>query len=208
MDKIEKVYFINLDHRGDRYGEFMRWIDESRFPLEKVERVPAFFTPDAGHIGCLASHVRTLQQFLQSDHTVCMVCEDDFMPLDVEKFWSYYKTLFEDKVEFDVVMATYNLLEHEDAPVPYLKRILHTFTSSNYIITREFAPRLLHVWQEALRMLIQEQHLSPKKLDQYCTDVVWMPLMKESRWYCFYPRIGKQRDSFSDVQGHYTTYVC
>jgi glycosyl transferase family 25 len=208
MQTIPRVYFINLSHRGDRYGEFMNWIEGSGFPSEKIERIEAFYTPGAGFIGCLASHIRALQTFLASDENLCMICEDDFMPLDICEFWDHYDTLFKDGVEFDVVMASYSKLESEDGPVPYLKKVVHSFSASSYLITRDFAPRLLAVWQDALRKVVQEQPTATRKLDQYCTDVAWMPLMKESRWYCFYPRIGKQRDSFSDIQGHYTSYEC
>ena len=208
MEKIPKLYFINLSHRGDRYAEFMNWIEGTGFPANKVERIEAFYTPGAGFIGCLASHIRAVQTFLASGEKICMICEDDFMPLDICEFWGHYKRLFEDNVEFDVVMASYNVLESEDGPVPYLKKMLHSLSASCYIITREFAPQLLAVWEEALQKLIQEQPGTSRKLDKYCTDVVWMPLMKASRWYCFYPRIGKQRDSFSDIQGHVTSYEC
>jgi hypothetical protein len=208
MQHIPKLYFINLSHRGDRYAEFINWAEGSGFPPEKIERIEAFYTPGAGFIGCLASHIRTLQTFLASDETLCMICEDDFMPLDICEFWDHYDKLFKDNVKFDVVMPTYNKLESEDGPTPYLKKMLHSFSASCYLITREFAPRLVCLWQEALQNLIQKQPGSPRKLEEYCTDVAWMPLMKESRWFCFYPRIGKQRDSFSDIQGHVTSYEC
>jgi hypothetical protein len=208
MQHIPKLYFINLSYRGDRYAEFMNWLEGTGFPAEKIERIEAFYTPGAGFIGCLASHIRALQTFLASGETTCMICEDDFMPLDISEFWTPYEKLFQDGVPFDVVMASYSKLEYEDGPVPYLKKMTHSFSASSYLITREFAPRLLAVWEGALRKIMQEQPGATRKLEEYCTDVVWMPLMRESRWYCFYPRIGKQRDSFSDIQGHVTTYEC
>jgi glycosyl transferase family 25 len=208
MQHIDKLYFINLDHRGDRYGEFMDWITGSGFPTEKVERITAFYTPGAGFVGCLASHVKALQSFLASDHKVCMICEDDFMPLDATTFWSHYENLFNDGVQFDLVMPTYNLLESEEGPAPYLKKMMFSYSSSSYLLTREFAHKLLEVWEDALEKLVEEQPKTTQILEQYCTDVVWMPLMKASKWYCFYPRIGKQRDSFSDVQGKFTAYEC
>jgi glycosyl transferase family 25 len=208
MEKIPKLYFINLSHRGDRYAEFMNWVEGTGFPSNKVERIEAFYTPGIGILGCLASHIRAVQTFLASGEKLGMICEDDFMPLDICEFWNHYERLFEDGVEFDVVMASYNLLESEDGPVQYLKKMLHSLSASSYLITREFAPQLLAVWEDALRKWMQELPTATKPLDMYYNDVVWMPLMKASRWYCFYPRIGKQRDSFSDIQGHVTSYEC
>jgi hypothetical protein len=210
MNHIDKVYFINLDHRRDRCDEFVNWIRGSGFPIEKVERIQAFNVPGAGYIGCLASHILTLRAFLKSGLNTCMVCEDDFMPLDITNFWDHYERLFKDGVEFDVVMATYNMLESENGPQPYLKRVLHSFSTPNYLITREFALKLLATWEAAMARIIEKQPrpVLEEKMEECCTDIAWMPLMKESKWYCFYPRIGKQRDSFSDIQGHYTTYEC
>jgi hypothetical protein len=132
------------------------------------------------------------------------------MPLDITNFWDHYERLFKDGVEFDVVMATYNMLESENGPQPYLKRVLHSFSTPNYLITREFALKLLATWEAAMARIIEKQPrpVLEEKMEECCTDIAWMPLMKESKWYCFYPRIGKQRDSFSDIQGHYTTYEC
>jgi hypothetical protein len=208
MQHIPKLYFINLSYRGDRYAEFINWIEGTGFPAEKVERIEAIYTPGIGILGCLTSHIRAVQTFLASGESVCMICEDDFMPLDICEFWGHYERLFQDGVPFDVVMASYSKLEYEDGPVPYLKKMLHSFSASSYLITREFAPRLLAVWEEALRKWMQELPTATRPLEEYYNDVVWMSLMRESRWYCFYPRIGKQRDSFSDIQGHVTTYEC
>lgn len=208
MQHIPKLYFINLSYRGDRYAEFLGWVKESGFPAEKVERIEAFHTPGAGFIGCLASHILALQTFFDSGEELGMICEDDFMPLNNVEFWGHYERLFQDKVEFDIIMPTYNKLESEEGPVPYLKKMLHSFSASCYLIRRDFVPRLLAIWQDALQHLIEEQPKTTQRLEMYCTDVAWMPLMKASRWYCFYPRIGKQRDSFSDIQGHMTSYEC
>jgi hypothetical protein len=208
MNHIPKVYFINLDHRRDRHDEFMNWIQGSGFPLEKVERIQAVYTQEAGIFGCLASHIKSLQTFLASDHNICMICEDDFMPLDIITFWDNYERLFKDSVDFDVVMASYNVLQHTEGPQPYLKKMLYSLSASSYLITREFAPKLLAVWTGALQKIVESLPCPTLQLEPYFNDVVWMPLMKESKWYCFYPRIGKQRDSFSDIQGHYTTYEC
>ena len=210
MNSIDKIYFINLAHRRDRCDEFINWIGGSEFPLEKVVRIEAINVPGAGYIGCLASHILALKSFLNSEAATCMICEDDFIPLDITTFWEQYEQLFNDNVDFDVVMATYNILNYEDGPHKYLKRVISSYTASNYLITRKFAPRLLDTWEAALKRIIEKkpQPVPEEKMEDCCTDVAWIPLMKESNWYCFYPRIGKQRDSFSDIQGHYTSYEC
>lgn len=41
MNRFSPIYYINLAYRTDRRAQFEEWIQESRFPLDKVERVDA-----------------------------------------------------------------------------------------------------------------------------------------------------------------------
>jgi GR25 family glycosyltransferase involved in LPS biosynthesis len=207
MESIPQVYYINLDYRTDRRLQMEDWLEESGFPTKKVERISAIHTPDRGHVGAGLSHIKAIETFLKSEHTICLICEDDYMPLDVKTFWQTIQKPFDDKVSFDMILCAYNELQSDAAPVDYLKRVLFSYTASGYILTRHFAPFLLENFKDALRNIINQEAITNQKANDYCIDVHWMPLMKQSTWYCFFPRIGKQRDSYSDIQNHFTTYV-
>ena len=206
MDKIDVLYYINLDYRTDRRLEFLDWVEESGFPEEKIERIQAVSTPGRGHVGCCLSHIKTLQTFLDSSNKSCIIFEDDYQPLKVETFWSDIGRIFDSCMVFDIVMLSYNELKSEESEIPFLHKVSHSFTASGFIITREFAQVLKEFWEGGIKLLLQEEEITKRKCDKYMNDVYWMELMPISKWYCFYPRLGIQRPSFSDLQMHYTSY--
>lgn len=206
MDHIPHIYCINLDHRTDRYANFQRWVSESGFPLERVKRISAAYVPGRGHIGCLLSHIQTLQAFLQSNEQVCMVCEDDYEPLENQRFWKTIERPFLDNVPFDLLMLAFNVLRSEPTQWSYLEHVLHSYTSSGYIVTREFAPRLLENFMEAVQLCVEKEEKTHKKECDYCLDVYWQRLMPSSKWYCFVPRLGKQIASYSDCELGFTDH--
>ena len=204
MDKIDVLYYINLEYRIDRKMNFLTWVEDSGFPEDKISRIDAIYTPRRGHLGCLLSHISTLETFIASGKSMCLVFEDDYIPLDVNTFWKNFETLFESKKNFDLVMCSYNELKSEETDVPFLQKVSQSYTSSGYLITRDFAPRLLDNFKEATINLMRIEEETRKKCNEFCLDVHWSKLMVVSNWYCFYPKIGKQNESFSDIEMVYT----
>jgi len=43
---------------------------------------------------------------------------------------------------------------------------------------------------------------------KYANDQVWKKIQPTSNWYCLYPRVGKQRDGYSDNSESFTVYDC
>lgn len=203
---VDHVYYINLDYRTDRRLQFEDWIEESKFPLEKVTRVSAVHVPGRGHLGCTLSHIKTLELFLQSNHKVCLILEDDYIPINIKTFWENFNKLEDYHIDFDLIMCAYNNLECDSGPAEFLKKVKASFTSSGYLITKSFAPILLQNLYEAAKLCDEKENETLVKADEFCIDVYWTKLMPISKWYCFFPRIGKQSASYSDVQGHYTEY--
>lgn len=206
MDKIDVLYYINLDYRVDRKLEFLDWIEDSGFPEEKVNRIQATALPGRGHVGAYLSHIKTLQAFIDSPHNTCMVFEDDYQPLKIDTFWSDVGRLFECGKDFDIVMCSYNELKSELSDIPFLHKVNYSFTASGFIITKKFAPVLKEFWENGVKLLLQEEEMTKAQCEKYKLDVYWMELMPVSKWYTFYPRLGIQRPSFSDLQRQYTAY--
>jgi len=206
MDKVDVIYYINLDYRTDRKLEFLDWIEDSGFPEKKIQRIQAVPTPGRGHIGCLLSHINALDAFLESSHKICMLFEDDYQPLKVEEFWSNIGLIFDSGMDFDIVMLSYNELKSDETEVPFLRKVTHSFTASGLLLTREFAKVLNDFWKKDVKLLLEEENLTRRMCEKYKTDVHWMELMPVSKWFCFYPRLGIQRPSFSDLQLQHTAY--
>jgi GR25 family glycosyltransferase involved in LPS biosynthesis len=206
MDFIDIVYYINLEYRTDRNEQMLEWFDESGLPEEKIQRISAVHTPGRGHLGCLLSHIKTLELFLSSKHKICIIFEDDYQPINLSNFWINIQNLFDCKKKFDLVMLAYNILESDPTEIDFLRHVNKSFTSSGYIITREFAHNLLQNFKEAVSKLEEQEYRTKQKANEFCLDVYWQKLMPISRWYCFYPRLGKQREGFSDIEQTYTSH--
>jgi GR25 family glycosyltransferase involved in LPS biosynthesis len=174
--------------------------------MEKVTRISAVSTPNNGVLGCALSHVKTLEIFLSSNNNNSLILEDDYVPVEITTFWENFKKIKEYTIDYDIIMGSYNNLEYEDTHLPFLKKVMKSLTTSSYLITRDFAPKLIENLKEGITKKIEMEKISRKKEDDYSLDVYWQKLMPTSKWYCFYPRIGKQSASFSDIQGHYTEY--
>jgi len=203
---VDQIYYINLDYRTDRRFEMEEWLEESGVPSEKITRISAIHTPGAGHLGCLASHSKALIEFLKSPYKTCIILEDDYVPIDIKTYWASINQVFEHNVNFDLVMLSYNKLQSDPTEFSFLHRVKFSYTTSGYLITKDFAPKLLENFREALTKCLEFEKENQRKGDDFCADIYWMKLMPVSNWYCIYPRVGKQRASFSDLQGHYTDY--
>jgi GR25 family glycosyltransferase involved in LPS biosynthesis len=206
MNTIDHVYYINLDYRHDRRMQMEDWLEESKFPMENVTRISGVHIPGAGHIGCLLSHINSLKMFLESTHSRCLILEDDYTPIDLPTFWSNFERLRSSGIEYDLVMCAYNKLQSEPTEVEWLHRVHFSFTSSGYLITRSFAQILIQNFIDAVKKITEYEEQHKTRANDFCLDVYWQKLMPISKWYCFYPRIGKQSNSYSDIQNEYTTY--
>jgi len=210
MNHIDVIYYINLEHRKDRNDEFLECMKDLGVPSEKLQRINAIYDTNLGILGCVKSHILTLETFIASDAKTCIVFEDDFLYKNKETFWQDISNVFDTKLNFDVVQLSYNhnflpelFCVLTDTDYPFLKKAHKTITSSSYIITKEFAPKLLENFKESSIPLSEQGH---KDNNTYFLDVYWHKLQEISNWYVTYPSIGIQRGSYSDICNSYMDY--
>jgi hypothetical protein len=184
--------YINLDRRTDRRAEVeQEFADKGLI----VERFPAVeYTP--GAIGCNLSHIEVLKLAKARGYPSVMIFEDDFQFLVDTQTWD--QLIARLPASYDVVMLSYNMI----ASTPHdetFNRVQEVQTTSGYIVHSRFYDTLLTRWEEGARLFIEAPHLDwVYLLDQY-----WKPLQPGAEWYAYTTRIGKQRDSFSDLAGRF-----
>jgi GR25 family glycosyltransferase involved in LPS biosynthesis len=186
------VYYINLEHRTDRRSHIEKELEGLTWPIERIDAVLNQY----GILGCVFSHIKTLERFLESTHDECIILEDDF------EFTRPKEELHVPQVEWDLVMLSGNVIDQG----MYTKDLNHIYdaqTTSGYMITKNFAKILLENFKESAVLLEQSRHTPSHALDMY-----WKRLQPISKWYIFNPKFGKQCASYSDIECKDVNYQC
>lgn len=204
-NNIDVIYYINLDFRKDRNDEFLEEMRKMNIPLSKIVRIDAVHNKTNGAIGCSMSHIKTIEEFINSGHNNCIVFEDDFQfSQDETTSKKIIQQLFDEKVDFDICMlsGSMNIDEKNDkTKYDFLYKVSNAQTTSGYMVSKSFAPTLLSNFKEGCRLL-QETSID----QQYAVDQYWKNLQPISKWYVFNPKLGIQRKSHSDIQNGIVEY--
>jgi GR25 family glycosyltransferase involved in LPS biosynthesis len=205
MNNFDKIYYINLDHRKDRYEHINEELSKINIDQNKIKRISAIYYKTFGILGCAKSHCIALEDFIKSNEETCVIFEDDFEFIyDQNYIDELINKVFENKVKFDVLMLSANLLNYTNTKYKFLKKIIDAQTLSGYAVSRNFAPTLLMNFKESIYFLEK----IGKKVHNYCFDIYMKNLQPISNWYCLNPRIGKQIESYSDIENKVVKYDC
>lgn len=188
---IEKVYYVNLDSRPDRRTQIEKELDGMGI---RYERFPAIYDEN-GAIGCCKSHLAIIKLAKKNKYKNVLVFEDDFQFLVSKK--EFYKNMRAlKKIPFDGCLLAYNTVNLLDSPFSKLHKIVDAQTTSGYMINSHYYDPLIKCWETALDMFQKTGDWN------YTCDQSWKELQRKDNWYCFKTRIGKQRDSYSNIEKH------
>jgi GR25 family glycosyltransferase involved in LPS biosynthesis len=226
-NNIDVVYYINLDHRTDRKDLFLEEMQKMNIPPHKIIRIPGVYKPGKGDWGCSLSHLHAIKSFHESNYQNCIIFEDDFVftqdPSVVQNAIqsvldgsSYVRRTKDDRRDannvveasdknsnYDVCMLSCSSGKTEPTTNPLLLKLYEGQTASGYMVSKPFSKTLLQNYQEGSQ-LIEQSYLRGKGdsiQHDFCIDQYWKRLQPTSNWFVFEPKLGKQRDSFSDIQG-------
>ena len=207
MEYIDCVYYINLDHRTERKEQFENEMKKLGVPHEKLVRISGIYNKDFGILGCGLSHKKALETFVASQHTNCLIFEDDFQfTLDMNYVNYLLKSIFTEKVSYDLVMLAGNLFKTESTGWSFLKKVIDGQTASGFLITKAFAPRLITCLEESTTYLKEWHKHTGEKKHEFCNDIYWKKLQPRSNWFVVHPKTGLQRESYSDNEYKVTSY--
>lgn len=203
MRKIDKILYINLEHRKDRLKQINNEFEKMNFPKNKIKRIDAVNEKYNGHIGCCKSHIKAMKEIIRNKYKYTMVFEDDFVfsvekdELDkkISKFFSEYKD------NWDIIQLASVYTSLDETKVDFIKKVNKASTSSAYIINQSFAKALLTDLEISLELMKKDMDefnkknnnvLKKKHTTNFALDQRWYGLQKKSRWFLFKPYIGKQ----------------
>lgn len=206
LNRFDVVYYINLEHRKDRLEEITNELKKTNINENKITRIDAYYNPHMGTLGCTKSHIAALEHFLNTSDELqhCIVFEDDFVfTLEQDIVNKTIDDFFTQNIDYDVLMLSANIVQNENTEYPFLTKILDAQTTAGYCVNKKFVRTLLANFNEAKYKLETEG----LKHDN-CFDIHMKLLQSGNNWYCLNPKIGMQRDSYSDIEKKIVSYNC
>jgi len=204
LNNFDIVYYINLEHRIDRNSHIINELKKTNITPNKINRINAVYNKELGILGCAKSHCIVLNAFIQSGKNTCIIFEDDFhFTRDMKTINMLIDRVFNEIVDFDVLMLSSNTIKELPTTFEFVTKIIDAQTASGYGVSKSFAPILLSNYRESIKLL---EHIG--KRHDYCFDIYMKRLQPISKWYCLYPKIGKQIESYSDIENTVVDYEC
>lgn len=205
LNNFDIIFYINLNHRKDRYEAINNELAKTNIDKEKINRIEAIYYQTLPTIGCAKSHILALESFIQSGKDTCIIFEDDFeFTIPQEEINKIINSIFNSEPNFDVLMLSSNTIFEIPTHYNYLTKIIDAQTLSGYCVSKNFAPILLENFKESIVWLEGVGYSVP----DYCVDMYMKKLQPNSNWYCIHPKIGRQRETYSDIENRVVCYNC
>jgi hypothetical protein len=213
MDRIDKVFYINLDRRTDRRGEIENELN-TKFNYTNAERFPAI-SLEPGILGCTMSHITLFRRMIREGWNTMMVVEDDALLVTSRENLDNYIDAFLDDSKPDIFCIANSCAENEVYSEKF-RRCFNTQTTSCYVIKQKFVETLLSCYfsnpEDILDMPADVPDID-KRIGHI--DTVWVPLQKTHYFMmpntAIHPgtytgRLVVQRPSYSDIVNKHTDY--
>ena len=198
VDKyFDKIYCVNLDRREDRWEETKVELEKWGL-LEHVERYSAIdgneINEDTlkttklnkGGLGLLLTNIKIIEECIENDYNNVLILEDDIAFNDnIKIIDEYFKKLPE---EWDMLYLGGNHNTH-------MGETINIINDKIIKLHNTFATHCV-----AFNKSIYEVILSVLNRKSKPIDVAYTQIQRSHDCYGFYPGMGLQRASFSDIE--------
>ena len=193
FDFIDRVVYINLEHRTDRRISIETELAKY-FPPWKISRFDAIRN-EKGYLGCTMSHIGVLELAISRGWKNCLIVEDDAVWSNFENGYLLLEKLVKqsyDVITFGTTFTTYDRDTY---------RLQSGQTTTAYLISSHYYQTYLNNVKEGLSKLVETDIVK-----QYALDVYWKILQSKDNWYCIMPGLMRQKDGYSDIEKRHTSY--
>ena len=204
------IYTINLDERSDRWQQACANYQAHGLSPDAVRRWSAVADKRFGALGCAKSHVTALTHFLtHDDRPYALVLEDDFD--FVRPFADCVQTfgqLQQGGVDWDVLLLMGTQVLAGAPMAGGVARVIEAQSAAAYLFSRRYAAQLLACFAPSLPQMeaLAAPGLRDFAVSRLAIDQAWKPLQRRDRWLICHPAMGRQRPSFSDIEGRHVDY--
>lgn len=199
MEKyIDKIFYINLDRRPDRLkeieGELLKMnLSAERFPAIEHTR---------GYVGCSLSHLELIKIAKRRGYKNILILEDDFeFLLTKDQFEKDMTAFFESNLSYDLVMFAYNGTSNPSFNNGLVSKVNNAGTTAGYLVHSKLYDALIENYETSVKYLIDTNFYGDWAIDKH-----WYYLLHNVEWYLFNNRIGRQRESYSDIERRVVNY--
>lgn len=201
---IDKIFYINLEHRTDRKESIEQELKKLNYSSEMIERIDAV-KKDNGALGCTLSHLKCLEVAIENDYECVMIVEDDLGFKENINESSFRDLLDELKglTNFDICSLTSNRLCNYSLKVSEkISKALNIQTTTGYIVRKKFYKTLYDNFNKS-----RENFENGKSKPESALDIIWKQLQgKDTEFYIFDPVIAIQKPYYSDIEKSFVTY--
>jgi glycosyl transferase family 25 len=200
MKPIDKIYYINLQHRTDRKEHIEQQIQKYLDPtLSITQRFNAIYNEN-GSLGCTLSHLGVIEDCIKNNYNNVLILEDDFeFIIDNNKFRNYLNVFFNNFKDFDILLLGVNGPRFDNQTDFF--RAYNSLSTSGYILNKKIFTKFKAICDESVYGLTNNGPAS-----SYAIDVVWQNLQRNDNVYTFPERVGKQKEGYSDISKQYINH--
>jgi len=197
---IDCIFYINLEERKDRKEEIERELES--FNLVKYERIDAVKT-EPGVIGCAMSHLKAIRLAKERGYKNILILEDDFkFTVSKERFEENLTNFFKSEIYYHICFLSYKSeIDMEVKGFPFLRRTFCSQSASGYLVNENAFDHLNALFNVSASLLI---NIGVPWF--FAVDQIWKLLQLQGYCYLFTERMGKQRESYSDLAGKIVDY--
>lgn len=201
LELIDKIYYINLEKRKDRNREILEELTKISPLLHKVERFNAI-EKNNGLLGCTMSHLAVIKDAIKKNYKNIIIFEDDFQfTSTIEEINKSLNNLLFNIKDFNICMLSANIIKsinYKDG----LLEALNAQTMSGYVVNNKIFEKL----KDNLTIAVNNLSLGRER-NIFACDQYWKKLQgKGKKFYILKKRIGKQRESYSDIENNIVNY--
>lgn len=205
---IQKIIYINLEHRTDRKKRLLDEFKKIGIHPNQLYHLKAVYTPENGAVGCFKSHIKALQVATDKyKGQNVLICEDDIVfRVNKETLYQWLYNFFNDpiyKIKYNVLMLAHNTQKSEPTYKNNVIRLLESQTSSAYVGNTSYLKKILKLFELSFDIY---KNSNNKWLPEYCNDQCWKVLQKHDNWYGFKYAPIIQGKSYSDIEKKVVSY--
>jgi glycosyl transferase family 25 len=201
MDSIKHIFYINLAHRTDRKAHIETQL--LKIGLQGFQRFNAI-KMENGAVGCSMSHLKVLQQALNSGLDHVLIVEDDIEFLDPALFRTQLECFLQKRSGslWDVVLFAGNNMPPYKTIDETCVKVTRCQTTTGYLVNGHYIEKLMNNIRTGLTNLLRD----PRNHIQFAIDKYWFALQEQDNWFLITPLTVVQREDYSDIEKKVINY--